>query len=86
MNDSSNFRSYCGMMGYTEIKLQILIAKLINLTWFYLMDFKRLRKIANNNCYLRHFRLSVRVQNSTLSGTILNKFDNGVSFEEFQIF
>ena len=34
MNDSSKSHSYfgaCGMMGYTEIKLQILIAKLINL-------------------------------------------------------
>jgi len=34
MNDSSKSHSYfgaCGMMGYTEIKLQILIAKSINL-------------------------------------------------------
>jgi len=34
MNDSPNFHSYCGaykMLGYTEIKLQILIAKPIKL-------------------------------------------------------
>ena len=34
LNDSPNFHSYCGacgMMGYTEIKLQILITKPIKL-------------------------------------------------------
>ena len=53
MKDSSNFHilcGACGMLGYTEIKLQILIAKPIKLKWLRLMDFKRLRKIAKTDC------------------------------------
>jgi len=52
MNDSPNFHSYCGacgMMGQTEIKLQILIAKPIKLKWLFVMNFKRLRKIAKTD-------------------------------------
>jgi hypothetical protein len=43
--NSPNSHSYCGacgMMRSTKIKLQILIAKPLNVKWLCLMDFKRL--------------------------------------------
>jgi hypothetical protein len=65
MNDTPNIHGYCGtrrMMGHTKIKLQIPNSKPITLKWLCLMDFNRLRKIAKSDCYLRHVRLSVQLQ------------------------
>jgi len=50
------------MVGFTKIKLRILIANPVKLKRLCWVDFKLLQKFAKSNCYLRHVCLSVRLQ------------------------